>query len=176
MFNMMRQMTNVTAASDMRNIGTAKYQCRVTNSKNDSIGFSSGVQGSGLSDREILFAFQLFYHFRQQGGVILLKQMIDARSRHAQLSQGGGGRVPGTLPFLPFRQEQLADQFCQPLSLDDSLAVIIPLDDLLLIWGVIRHRSTQVRKDLQILILLDWTSQADLSSSFRGGNVSTLGR
>ena len=43
MFNMMRQMTSVTAANDMRNIGTAKYQWRVINSKNASIGFLGGL-------------------------------------------------------------------------------------------------------------------------------------
>src|SRR4051812_1978249 len=65
--------------------------------------------------------------------------MVDPGLRHAELLHRRGGRLPGPLLLLPFRQVQFAYQFRQALRLDGVLVVVIPLDDLLLVRRVIGH-------------------------------------
>src|SRR5260370_38369830 len=62
-----------------------------------------------FGDMEILFGFQFFDDLREQSGVVLLEQMIDAGLRYSQFLQRLDSGLQGSLPFFSLGQEQLAD-------------------------------------------------------------------
>src|SRR5713101_7799716 len=58
-----------------------------------------------FGDMEILFGFQFFDDLREQSGVVLLEQMIDAGLGYSQFLQRLDSGLPGTLPFFSSGQE-----------------------------------------------------------------------
>jgi hypothetical protein len=81
--------------------------------------------------------------FRKDVGPVLLAEVVGLGFRKARLHQGRHDLIPDFLPLFPFGQVQIADQFGHTLQAHRFLVVVIPLDDALLMPGVVFHSHEQ---------------------------------
>src|SRR5207248_1808510 len=88
-----------------------------------------GSWRTSLAPPNLGFAFELLHDFRDQGRIVLLDQVIDARGRQPELSHRVGSGLPGALALLALGQVQLAYQLRQALPLKRLLVVVKALDD-----------------------------------------------
>ncbi len=83
-----------------------------------------------------LFGQQAFQVLGYQGGVVRGDQVVDLLFGDFQLFEMADDTFPDRGAFLTFGQVKLGDVFLQLLRRDGVLVVVVPLDDVLLMFGV----------------------------------------
>ncbi len=85
----------------------------------------------------LLFALEFLHQFGEKFRVRLGEDVVDPVLGHLQyLHRLGRGQPKLFLP-LPVGQVEVADQFPEPLKLNLVRVFVVPLDDALLVAGVI---------------------------------------
>src|SRR5262245_16901655 len=85
---------------------------------------------------------QLFDDRRQQGGVLFTYEVVNALLRQLEFLHRRRGALPELVAFFPFGQVEFGHQFGQALDLDLVKVLVIPLDDPLLVAGVVLEHET----------------------------------
>ena len=85
------------------------------------------------------FAFETGDSFSENIGPVLLSKVISLCFWQAGLDESGNDLIPYFLSFFAFGQVQVTHQFGHALEAHGFFVVVKPLDDSLLVAGVVFH-------------------------------------
>ncbi len=180
-------MSSSVHASSWRPYRFDSASCSVVNSADAGCG-ASGARSTAdlhrnhhvlvcIHPRGLLYtlSIEFLHEVGHEFRLVLGHQMIDLRLLQTQFGQVQLHLFPVSLPLLPFGQIELGHQLLHPLQGDRVAILVVVLDDVLLVFRVVRHESMHLTDWLDTSAASPAVSDSPISSAGSGRNELIAG-